>query len=124
MLKLLLLMELLLKLRKLLLADLLLADLLLADLLLADLHEVDLLVGDLLLGMGGHRHPSQCWRYPISDIDICYSDIGDKYVGLKNVILISEVFLYRHQSSFRYPALKKKIYSSRQIRIHAPWKIM
>ncbi len=43
----------------------------------------------------------------ISDIDICYSDIGDKYVGLKNVIPISEVFQYRHQSSLRYPTLKK-----------------
>ncbi len=29
------------------------------------------------------------------------------YVGLKNVILISEVVRYRHQSSFRYPTLKK-----------------
>ncbi len=29
-------------------------------------------------------------------------------VGLKNVIPISEVFRYRHQSSFRYPTLKKK----------------
>ncbi len=47
----------------------------------------------------------------ISDIDISYSDIGDKYVGLKNVIPISEVFRYRHQSSFRYPTLKKKIIS-------------
>jgi hypothetical protein len=45
----------------------------------------------------------------ISDIDISYSDIGDKYVGLKNVIPISEVFRYRHQSSFRYPTLKEKI---------------
>ncbi len=43
-------------------------------------------------GIGGHRHRSQCRRYPTSDIDICYSDIGDKYVGLKNVIPISEVF--------------------------------
>jgi hypothetical protein len=42
------------------------------------------------------------------DIDICYSDIGDKNVGLKNVIPISEVFRYRHLSSFRYPTLKKK----------------
>jgi sulfate adenylyltransferase subunit 1 (EFTu-like GTPase family) len=25
----------------------------------------------------------------VSDIDICYSDIEDKYVGLKNVIPIS-----------------------------------
>jgi hypothetical protein len=33
--------------------------------------------------IGGHRHRSQCRRYPTSDIDICYSDIGDKYVGLK-----------------------------------------
>jgi hypothetical protein len=43
--------------------------------------DIDLNVGDI--------------RYPTStDIDICYSDIGDKYVGLKNVIPISEVFLY------------------------------
>ncbi len=53
--------------------------------------------------IGGHRHLSQCRRYPISDIDICYSDIGDKNVGLKNVIPISEGFRYRHKSSFRYP---------------------
>jgi hypothetical protein len=25
------------------------------------------------------------------DIDICYSDIGDKYVGLKTIILIGSV---------------------------------
>jgi hypothetical protein len=37
--------------------------------------DIDLNVGDI--------------RYPISDIDICYSDIGEKYVGLKNVIPIS-----------------------------------
>ncbi len=61
-----------------------------------------------LLTIGGHRHRSQCRRYPTSDIDICNSDIGDKYVGLKNVIPISEMFRYRHQSSFRYPILKKK----------------
>ncbi len=58
--------------------------------------------------IGGHRHRSRCRRYPTSDIDICYSDVGDKYVGLKNIIPISEVFRYRHQSSFRYPTLKKK----------------
>ncbi len=34
----------------------------------------------------------------ISDIDICYYDIGDKYGRLKNVILISEVFRYQHQN--------------------------
>jgi hypothetical protein len=62
----------------------------------------------LNITIGGHRHRSQCRRYPTSDINICYSDIGDKYVGLKNVIPISEVFRYRHQSSFRYPTLKKK----------------
>jgi hypothetical protein len=50
--------------------------------------------------IGGHRHQSQCRRYPISDIDICYSDIGDKYVGLKNVIPISEVFRYIRTSEF------------------------
>jgi hypothetical protein len=61
--------------------------------------------------MGGHRHRSQCRRYPTADIDICYYDIGDKYVGLKNVIPISEVFQYRHQSSFRYPTLKEKNFS-------------
>jgi hypothetical protein len=42
--------------------------------------------------IGGHRHRSQCRRYPTSYIDICYSDIEDKYVGLKNVIPILEVF--------------------------------
>jgi hypothetical protein len=62
--------------------------------------------------IGGHRHRSQCRQYPTSDIDICYSDIGDKYVGLKNVIPISEVFRYWHQSLFRYPILKKKNISS------------
>ncbi len=58
--------------------------------------------------IGGLRHRSQCQRYLTSDIDNCYSDIGDKYVGQKNVILISEVFRYQHQSFFRYPTLKKK----------------
>jgi hypothetical protein len=43
----------------------------------------------------------------ISDIDICYSDIVDKYVGLKTVIPISKVFRYRHQSPFQYPNIKK-----------------
>jgi hypothetical protein len=43
----------------------------------------------------------------ISDIDICYSDIGRKYVGLKTVIPISEGFWYRHLSPFRYPISKK-----------------
>jgi hypothetical protein len=38
--------------------------------------------------IGGHRHRSQCRQYLTSDINICYSDIGDKYVGLKNVIPI------------------------------------
>jgi hypothetical protein len=65
-----------------------------------------------LFSIGGHRHRSQCRRYPTSYIDIRYSDIGDKYVGLKNVIPISEVYRYRHQSSFRYPILKKKNISS------------
>ncbi len=31
-----------------------------------------------ILGIDGHRHQSQCRRYPTYDIDICYSDIGDK----------------------------------------------
>jgi hypothetical protein len=43
----------------------------------------------------------------ISDIDICYSDIRRKYVGLKTVIPISEGFRYRHLSPFRYPISKK-----------------
>jgi hypothetical protein len=47
----------------------------------------------------------------ISDIGICYSDIGRKHVGWKTVILISEEFQYRHQSPFRY----KNIY------IHTYW---
>ncbi len=38
-----------------------------------------------------------------SNINICYSDIGRKYVGLKTVILISEGFRYRHLILFRYP---------------------
>jgi hypothetical protein len=66
----------------------------------------------VVLSIGGHRHRSQCRRYPTSDIDICYSDIGDKYVRLENVIPILEVFRYRHQSSFRYLILKKKDISS------------
>jgi hypothetical protein len=43
-----------------------------------------------------------------SDIDIFYPDIGDKYVGLKNVISIWKVFRYRHQSSFRYLDIEEK----------------
>jgi hypothetical protein len=61
----------------------------------------------LMGGIGGHRHRPQCRRYPTSDIDICYSDIGRKYVGLKTVIPISEGFRYRHPSPFRYPISKK-----------------
>jgi hypothetical protein len=30
------------------------------------------------LSVGGHRHRAHCRRYPTSDINICYSDIGDK----------------------------------------------
>jgi hypothetical protein len=48
--------------------------------------------------IGGHRHRPQYRRYPTSDINICYSDIGRKYVGLKTVIPISEGFRYRHLS--------------------------
>jgi uncharacterized Fe-S cluster-containing protein len=48
----------------------------------------------VVVTIGGHRHRSQCRRYPTSDIDICYSDIEDKYVGLKKVIPISEVYRY------------------------------
>jgi UDP-2,3-diacylglucosamine pyrophosphatase LpxH len=48
---------------------------------------------DMTMGIiEGHRHRSACRQYPTSDIDICYSDIGDNYVGLKNVIPILEVF--------------------------------
>jgi hypothetical protein len=75
----------------------------------------------LAITIGGHRHRSQCRRYPTSDINICYSDIGEKYVGLTNVIPISEVFRYRHQSSFRYPTLKKKIYFTLQNCTLVPW---
>ncbi len=38
----------------------------------------------------------------ISDIDISYSDIGTKYVGLNPLIPISEESRYRHQLPFRY----------------------
>ncbi len=31
-----------------------------------------------------------------SDIDVCYSDIGRKYIRLKTVIPILEEFRYRH----------------------------
>jgi hypothetical protein len=57
--------------------------------------------------IGGHRHRPQYRRYQTSDIDISYSYIGRKYVGLKTVILISEGFRYRHLSPFRYPISKK-----------------
>ncbi len=61
----------------------------------------------VLLHIGGHRHRPQYRRYPTSDINICYSDIGRKYVGLKTVIPISEGFWYRHLSPFRYPISKR-----------------
>ncbi len=50
--------------------------------------------------IGGHRHRPLCRRYPTSDIDISYSDIGTKYVALNPLILISEQF--RYQLLFRY----------------------
>jgi hypothetical protein len=62
--------------------------------------------------IGVHRHRPQYRRYPTSDIDICYSDIGRKYVGLKTVIPISEGFRYRHLSPFRYPISKKYLFTS------------
>ncbi len=43
-----------------------------------------------------------CQRYPTSDIDISYSDIGTKYVGLNTFILLSKEFRYRHPLPFRY----------------------
>jgi hypothetical protein len=33
--------------------------------------------------IGGHRHRSQCFWYPISNIDICYSDIRDNMLDWK-----------------------------------------
>jgi hypothetical protein len=69
----------------------------------------------LLVSMGGHRHRSQCRRYPISDIDICYSDIGDKYVGLKNVIPISA------SEFIPISDIEEKIYISVQNRTCATW---
>ncbi len=59
------------------------------------------------VNIGGHRHRPQYRRYLTSDINICYSDIGRKHVGLKTVILISEGFRYRHLSPFLYPISKK-----------------
>ncbi len=53
-------------------------------------------------GTGGHRHRPLCRRYPTPDIDISYSDIGTKNVGLNPFIPISEEFRYRHQLPFRY----------------------
>jgi hypothetical protein len=55
-----------------------------------------------LICIGGHRHRPSCRRYPTSDIDISYSDIGTKYVGLNPFIPILEEFRYRHQLPFRY----------------------
>jgi hypothetical protein len=52
--------------------------------------------------IGGHWHQPLCQRYPTSDIDISYFDIGTKYVGLNPFIPISEEFRYRHQLLFRY----------------------
>jgi hypothetical protein len=55
-----------------------------------------------IVTIGGHRHQPLCWRYPTSDIDISYSDIRTKNVGLNPFIPISEEFRYRHQLPFRY----------------------
>ncbi len=55
-----------------------------------------------LTSIGGHQHRPLCWRYLTSDIDISYSDIGTKYVGLNPLIPISEESWYRHQLPFRY----------------------
>ncbi len=52
--------------------------------------------------IGGHRHRPLCLRYPTSEIDISYSDIGTKNAGLKTFIPISGGIRYRHQLSFRY----------------------
>ncbi len=51
---------------------------------------------------GGHRHRPSCRGYPTSNINISYSDIGTKYVGLNPLIPIPEEFKYRHQLPFRY----------------------
>ncbi len=45
---------------------------------------------------GGHRHRSLCRRYPTSDIDISYSDMG------KNILDQIPSFPYQHQVPFRY----------------------
>jgi hypothetical protein len=59
-------------------------------------------------GQSHHRWASTSTSISaISDIDICYSDIGRKYAGLKTVIPISEGFQYQHLSPFRYPKSKK-----------------
>jgi hypothetical protein len=52
--------------------------------------------------IGGHRHRPLCRRYPTSDIDISYSDIGTKKVGLNPFLQISEEFQYRRQLPFWY----------------------
>ncbi len=55
-------------------------------------------VGGGLGIIGGHRHRPLCRRCPTSDIDIdiSYSAIGTKHVGLNPFIPISEVFRYQH----------------------------
>jgi hypothetical protein len=60
-------------------------------------------------GIGGHRRKSLCHRYPTSDIEISYSDIGTKYVGLNPFIPISEEFRYQNQLPFRYGLYQYRI---------------
>jgi hypothetical protein len=56
----------------------------------------------------------------ISDNNICYSDIGDKYVGLRTIIPKSEVVRYQHQSSFRYLDIEENNYLTQWIQTPAP----
>ncbi len=44
-----------------------------------------------LTDIGGHRHRSQCRRYPTSDIDICYSDIVSVPISTSEFIPISNI---------------------------------
>ncbi len=61
----------------------------------------EVLLNDIIF-IGGHQHRPLCRRYPTFDIDISYSDIRTKYVGLNSHVPMSEEFQYRHQLPFRY----------------------
>ncbi len=58
-----------------------------------------------------HQHrwaSTSAFMSGISDIDISYSDIGTKHVGINPLIPISEEFQYQHQLPFQYRTKSKQ----------------